>query len=112
MIDSWLSQVRKGVVELAVLAALREGEAYGYAILQRLRAVEGLAVGEGSLYPILARLTEEGCLLLREADSPNGPRRRYYRLSAAGRQRLADMELHWRALGAAIDGLLRRGAQA
>jgi PadR family transcriptional regulator PadR len=111
VLDSWLAQLRKGVIELAVIATLRDGEAYGYAILQRLRAVDGLAVGEGSLYPILARLTEEGCLVVREAESPNGPRRRYYRLSAAGRQRLDDMGLHWRTVRAAVDHLLVRGGE-
>jgi PadR family transcriptional regulator PadR len=56
----WTAQLRKGLIELAVLAALCEGEAYGYQILQRLGRVDGLAITESTVYPLLARLARDG----------------------------------------------------
>ena len=104
--DSWVSQLRKGLVELSVVAALQQGEAYGYQILQRLKDVSGLAPTESRVYPLLGRLAKEGLLELRIAASPNGPPRRYYRLTRAGRQRLKEMRVHWRIIRKAIEGIL------
>ena len=96
----------KGLVELCVLGALHHGEAYGYEILQRLAQADNLAITESTVYPILARLAKEGTLEVRVAPSPSGPPRRYYRLTEAGRKRLAEMRQYWRDLTAAVNGLL------
>src|SRR5687767_8039795 len=98
--DAWTIQLRKGLTELWVLAVLARGEAYGYDIIQRLGQIDGLAVGESSVYPLLARLTQEGFMKVRAAPSPTGPPRRYYQLTAAGRTRLSQMLAHWRLVGA------------
>ena len=104
----WTAQLRKGLVELCVLAALSDAdEAYGYEILQRLARAEGLAVSESTVYPILARLAAEGMVKVRVAPSPAGPPRRYYRLTAAGRGRLGEMRDHWRQLAASVDAMLK-----
>ena len=104
---SWVAQLRKGLVELCVMAALRQGEAYGYQILQRLGQVEGLAVTESTVYPILARLArDDGLVKVRAAPSPAGPPRRYYRLTALGRSRLREMTGHWQDIQLAVDQLL------
>ncbi|HUU90709.1 MAG TPA: PadR family transcriptional regulator [Phycisphaerae bacterium] len=103
---SWVSQLRKGLVELCVLGALNDGEAYGYEILQRLAQADNLAITESTVYPILARLAKEGVLQVRVAPSPSGPPRRYYRLTDTGRARLSEMHRYWRHLTAAVDGLL------
>lgn len=103
---TWVSQIRKGVTELVVLAALRQGEAYGYELLQRINHTEGLALTESTVYPLLARLHREGFVKLRAAPSPSGPPRRYYQLTAAGRRRLGDMIDVWQEVGAAVEGLL------
>ena len=79
----WVSQLKKGLVELGVMASLSAGEAYGYQIVQRLAGVDGLAVSESTVYPLLARLTREGLVSVRTADSPAGPPRRYYRLTVS-----------------------------
>jgi len=107
---AWVTQLRKGLVEFCVMAALRTGEAYGYQIIQRLESAGSLAITESSVYPILARLAEEGFVKVRAAPSPVGPPRRYYRLTAMGQARLREMELHWRGVNAAIDGLLKEKA--
>ena len=103
---SWISQLRKGLVELFVLAALRPQEAYGYQLLQRLATRDGLALTESTLYPVLARLTEEKLLAVRQEPSPAGPPRRYYRLTPAGRARLLEMLSHWRQVNASVEDLI------
>ena len=107
MDTTWTVQLRKGLVELTVLAALRSGEAYGYQVLQRLNPVAGLSLTESSVYPLLARLQRQRLVTVRVAPSPMGPPRRYYRLTAQGRSRLAKMQRHWRAVSAAVDRLLK-----
>lgn len=107
MPDQWLTQMRKGLAELCVLAALRHDEAYGYAILKRLSGAGSLAFTESTVYPVLARLAEEGHLFERAVASPDGPVRRYFRLTARGRRRLAELESYWRLLAGDVDSYLR-----
>jgi PadR family transcriptional regulator PadR len=102
----WVSQLKKGLVELGVMAALGEDEAYGYQIVRRLSGVDGLAVSESTVYPILARLTKEGLVTVRTAASPSGPPRRYYRLTAQGQSRLAEMQGHWTSVRSSMERLL------
>jgi PadR family transcriptional regulator, regulatory protein PadR len=102
----WLAQMRKGLVEPCVLAALSEGESYGYQILQRLGAAGSLGISESTVYPVLARLTAEKLVRVREAPSPNGPPRRYYRLTGLGQARLAEMTASWRQMSAVVNELL------
>ena len=100
---SWITQLRKGLTELTVLAALREGEAYGYELLQRLASTdELLATTPATLYPILARLTDDRFIAVREAPSPSGPPRRYYRLMPAGEKQLVEMAGYWNRVVAAV----------
>lgn len=106
MAEAWVSQLRKGLVEICVLAVLSRAEAYGYAILKTLRSYELLALTESTLYPALARMTKEGLLSVRSAPSPDGPPRRYYAVTAAGRARLSEMRVHWRTLQASVDQVL------
>jgi len=105
-VRTWVSQLRKGVVELCVVGALADGEAYGYQILQRLRKAERLAITESTVYPILVRLAKEGLVEVRVAPSPAGPPRRYYRLTTSGRGRLEEMRRHWDELNVAVNDLL------
>jgi len=107
---AWSSQLKKGLVELSVLAALRENEAYGYQLLQRLGVEPLLATTESTLYPIMSRLAEEKLVAVRQAPSPNGPPRRYYRLTAQGREHLRQLSAHWKELSSAVDKILTDGA--
>jgi len=100
---SWTSQLRKGVTELVVLAALRQGEAYGYELLQRINDIDGLSLTESTVYPLLARLKREQFVNVRAAPSPSGPPRRYYKLTSTGRRRLRDMLEQWQAVGTAVE---------
>jgi PadR family transcriptional regulator PadR len=102
----WETQLRKGLVELCVMATLGEQEAYGYQIVERLGGVAGLAITESTIYPLLARLERDALLRVRTAPSPAGPPRRYYRLTDAGRRRLEDMARRWRQIQASVTSLL------
>jgi PadR family transcriptional regulator PadR len=104
--DRWEAQLRKGVVELAVLAMLGHGEAYGYRIVETLRGLDGLQLTESTVYPVLTRLAREGCLAVRTEPSPNGPTRRYYRLTAEGQRRLRHLAEGWRTISGSLAGLL------
>jgi PadR family transcriptional regulator PadR len=108
MDKTWASQIKKGLVELSVLAVVRGGEAYGYEILQRLAADPLLATTESTLYPILTRLAEERLVAVRQAPSPSGPPRRYYRITAEGERHLRELSGYWHQLGRAVNGLLAR----
>lgn len=102
--------MRKGVVELAVLASIARGESYGYQIVEQLRGLAGLALTESTVYPVLTRLARDGMLAVRSEPSPSGPPRRYYRLTAAGHVHLAQMAGSWRMVSRSLTNLLE-GAQ-
>lgn len=104
--QSWVTQLRKGLVELSVMKVLDAHEAYGYQILQQLNAVTRLELTESTLYPVLARLARDGLVKVRAARSPAGPPRRYYRLTSAGHARLKEMTSHWIGVRDAVDHLL------
>ena len=91
------SQLLKGTTPLLVLSVLRDGELYGYEIAQQIRERSGgtFVPSEGSLYPALHALEAEGALSATWRESDKGPRRRYYRMTSAGRALLAEHETQW-----------------
>jgi PadR family transcriptional regulator PadR len=89
------------------MGVLRHGEGYGYEILQRLSAAEGLAITESTVYPVLARLADEKLLTVRAAPSPSGPPRRYYRLTPLGLARLREMAAYWKQICTAVNSLVK-----
>jgi PadR family transcriptional regulator PadR len=100
---NWTTQLRKGLLELAILNALRTGPVYGYEIVRRLAEVDGIGMSEATVYPILNRLRRELYVEAYLQESPDGPARKYYRLTTAGREELRRMNEHWAGLRAAID---------
>ena len=109
MIEGWITQLRKGLLEYCVLTVLSRGESHGYEIVQALRQIEALAVSESTVYPILARLRADKFLKVREEPSDAGPVRRVFALTAMGRVRLAEMHAYLGELDAAL-AQLRRAA--
>ena len=103
--DNWTTQLRKGILELGVLAALRGKRLYGYEIVKRLGNVPGLVIGEGTVYPILSRFKRDGFVITTLVESNEGPARKYYELTPAGRKELARMRANWRAVRDGIDSL-------
>ena len=105
------SQLVKGTTPLLVLTVIGEGELYGYEIAQAVRDRSGgaFAPSEGSLYPTLHRLELDGALAAEWRTSDRGPRRRYYRLTKAGRGMLAESRTEWSALVRAVDAVSSGG---
>jgi transcriptional regulator len=101
-------QLLDGNVETLILAVLQAGPSYGYAIAKELNArSEGiLALGEGTLYPVLHRLEEEGLLASKWRLADNGRRRKYYRLNPKGRRALAVNREQWDTLAAVMRRVL------
>ena len=96
-------ELRRGSLILAVLAELRQ-EQYGYTLRKAL-AGHGLAIDEGTLYPLLRRLETQGLLQSqwREEDKRN---KRFYRLSPEGAQILEQLSAEWRAINSSLDQIL------
>jgi PadR family transcriptional regulator PadR len=102
------SQFRKGVVELAILALLHNEEAYGGEIIDRLGEYPGLAISAGTAYPLLSRLKRSGLITSVWRESPVGPPRKYYQLSAEGEGAFGGMAKAWNNMKDAMDSLLGR----
>ena len=85
-------QLRRGLLEVCVLAALRSHDSYGYQIIREIEPYVGIS--ESTLYPILRRL-ESGRMLTEYAVAHNGRLRKYYRITDAGKTRLLEFEDDW-----------------
>jgi len=108
----WTSQLRRGVLELCVLRLLRDQPSYGYEIVTTLSGLGPLAAGENTLYPLLRRLKTDKHLETFSVESPNGPPRQYYRITARGRQRLSLLESEWTDMAAAVERCLKNGVKS
>jgi len=104
--ENWLEQLRRGSLDLAILLTVSAGPRYGLAIIQHLEAFTDLVVTEGTIYPILGRLTREGLLEAEwvEGEAPHA--RKYYRLTQRGAKRLREMKDEWRTLAGKIARLM------
>jgi PadR family transcriptional regulator PadR len=91
----WEAQLRKGCLEMAILASLWQSRLYGLEILRALSEKSELAVAEGTLYPILSRLKAEGLLESEWVEAEAGHPRKYYWLTAPGRRRAQEMASAW-----------------
>ncbi|MFI2352008.1 PadR family transcriptional regulator [Streptomyces sp. NPDC019443] len=103
---SGVSQLRRGVLQFCVLALLRDGERYAFELVRELCDAHGLATSEGTIYPLLSRLRREGWVNTVWKESDSGPPRRYYTLTATGRQALAEFADEWGPFKTAVDNLL------
>ena len=104
-LDSWQEQLRRGGLELAILLALARHPRYGLDIIGHLEAFTDLVVTEGTIYPILARLTRDGWLISEWREEGSHPRK-YYRLTDGGRARLTYMTGSWRSFAAKLERLI------
>ena len=99
-------QLRKGSLELAILASLWEGRQYGLEILRHLADSSDMVVVEGTLYPLLTRLRTLGLVESEWVESDSGHPRKYYRLTELGRQRTLEMARVWERFSARMTSLL------
>ena len=104
------TQLRRGVLEYCVLALLDKEDRYGFDIARALGSVEPIAVSEGTVYPLLARLRKDGSVTTTWRESDAGPPRKYYAITPQGRRTLTDFIEDWDRFRDAVDIVLRGGA--
>jgi len=91
------AQMRKGILEYCILCVLSEGDAYASDIIARLKEARMIVV-EGTLYPLLTRQKNAGLLTYRWEESTQGPPRKYYTITEAGKGYLAELDASWQEL--------------
>jgi PadR family transcriptional regulator, regulatory protein PadR len=104
-----VAQMRRGVLPYCVLAMLADQERYGFELVHSLGSAYGLVTGEGTIYPLLARLRKQGLVDTSWRESESGPPRRYYRLTSQGKDALDEFSGSWQILRNTVDALFGLG---
>src|SRR5690625_3759642 len=102
-------QFKKGVLEICVLALLNQKDMYGYELVQKISAQ--IAIAEGSVYPLLRRLTKEGYFTTYLRESTEGPSRKYYKLTDTGREYLKKLVEEWKQFTTGVNQLIKEGVK-
>lgn len=100
-------QFKKGVLELCVLVLLNKQDRYGYELVKKI--TDQIEISEGSVYPILRRLTKEEYFTTYLQESNEGPSRKYYRLTNKGRDYLRQLIAEWQEFSRGVDQLIKEG---
>lgn len=106
-IENTKAQMRKGVLEFCILSILSDGEHYPTEIIEKMKAGKLLIV-EGTLYPLLTRLKNEGLLSYRWEESQSGPPRKYFTLTEDGKQFLKELIDGWNELTASVNLIISK----
>lgn len=101
------TQLKKGLLDLCVLSFLIDKDMYGYEIVQSIS--KSIEVSEGTIYPILRRLSKEGYFETYIVESNEGPARKYYRITALGIEFYKKQLNSWEKLKKGMDSILKRG---
>jgi PadR family transcriptional regulator PadR len=104
-IGNTTAQMRKGVLEFCILSILSEKDAYPSDIIEAMKGAK-LIVVEGTLYPLLMRLKNEGALSYEWRESTSGPPRKYYKLTPQGKEFLKGLHGSWKELVASVDKIV------
>ena len=107
-VDNAKSQMRKGMLEYCIMLLLFEKAYYASDIIKRLKEANLLVV-EGTLYPLLTRLKNEGLLGYEWQESTQGPPRKYYVLTEEGKQMLEQLDAAWKELESTVHNLRKGG---
>lgn len=99
-----ITQLKKGTLELCVLSLLSDADLYGYELVTKIS--EEIEVTVGTIYPLLKRIKADGYVETKTVDSPSGPSRKYYCLTATGKQVLGESIAQWKSFRAKIDKLI------
>lgn len=93
--DRRVTQLRKGILELAVMGVLYNERHYGYSLIRVLSENSSITLKEGTVYPILGRLDRDGLVRSEWVESDQGPPRKYYELTASGRRLFDELSLEF-----------------
>ena len=107
MLENIKSQMRKGILEFCILSVIDRKEAYTSDILEALKRADLLVV-EGTLYPLLSRLKNNGLLAYRWEESTAGPPRKYFCLTDEGKQLLGQLTDEWRSISNSINQIAQQ----
>ncbi|MGI4020128.1 MAG: PadR family transcriptional regulator [Janthinobacterium lividum] len=102
ILENTQTQMRKGILEYCILAVISRGEIYASDIIAELKAAKLLVV-EGTLYPLLTRLKNNGLLSYNWVESTSGPPRKYYQLTPEGLVLLRQLDKTWQELSFAVE---------
>lgn len=105
-IGKWEVQLRKGVLEFVILLSLRDKEQYGFELISGIAKRASLDLPEGTLYPLLLRLSKDALVASRLAEGEGGAPRKYYTLTPQGRSMLGAMIQSWAALTGSVQQML------
>lgn len=105
-IEKTKAQMKKGVLEFCILSIISGKEVYASDILDELKTSE-LIVVEGTLYPLLTRLKNEGLLSYRWEESKSGPPRKYYEITEIGKSVLKELDNSWKELVNAVKNITK-----
>ena len=106
MLSNIKSQMRKGLLEYCILSIIHKNEAYASDILDMLKQAN-LVVVEGTVYPLLTRMKNDGLLSYRWQESTGGPPRKYYALTTQGQDLLAQLDKEWQAICQSINQIIK-----
>lgn len=101
-IENTKAQMRKGVLEYCILSILSRNDAYASDIIKELKEAKMIVV-EGTLYPLLTRLKNDGLLSYRWEESTQGPPRKYYTIAELGNEFLIELDQSWQDLVNAVN---------
>ncbi len=107
--DRRITQLRKGILELAIMGVLYSERHYGYSLIRVLSNNGSLSLKEGTIYPILGRLDRDGLVRSEWVESAQGPPRKYYELTRSGRQLFDELRQEFDLLVALVE---RKGKAA
>jgi PadR family transcriptional regulator PadR len=105
-IENTKAQMRKGVLEFCILSVLSDGEHYPTEIIEKMKEAKLLIV-EGTLYPLLTRLKNDGLLAYRWEESTSGPPRKYFTLTEEGRTSLKELIESWTELTNSVNNIIK-----
>ncbi len=100
-------QFKKGVLDLCVLAALHDRDAYGYELAEQIS--QSIEIAEGTLYPLLRKLKGDGLCETYLSDASGGPPRKYYRLTEKGKAAEAELRREWLDFVRQVNRILMEG---
>ncbi|MGF1464316.1 MAG: PadR family transcriptional regulator [Maricaulaceae bacterium] len=103
--DALVKPLRRALLPIVLLLALKRANAHGYGLAQSVRAVLGGQVPEGTLYPLLKKLETEGAVRTHWDTAGSGPARKVYSLTPQGAARAETLLQAWRGLGAAVEAV-------
>ena len=103
------TELLQGTLDLLILKTLRLGELHGWGISKRVRAISNdvLQINQGSLYPALYRLEQQGWIASSWGDSENNRRAKFYRITKSGHKQLAEETASWKRISTAVARVLQ-----